>query len=80
MSLDNVLAVAGAARQHPSRCWCSAWPVDRADGLAATFIARLLHKHRWIAYVGLAIILCTGDDFPRRHGSETVAYSSSRRR
>ena len=26
-------------------------------GLAATFIARLLHKHRWIAYVGLAVIL-----------------------
>jgi len=26
-------------------------------GVAATFIARLLHKHRWIAYVGLAIIL-----------------------
>jgi predicted tellurium resistance membrane protein TerC len=26
-------------------------------GVAATFIARLLHKHRWIAYVGLAVIL-----------------------
>ena len=57
MSLDNVLAVAGAAREHP---WVLVFGLGLSIalmGLAATFIARLLQKHRWIAYVGLAVIL-----------------------
>jgi len=57
MSLDNVLAVAGAAREHP---WVLVFGLALSIalmGLAATFIARLLQKHRWIAYVGLAVIL-----------------------
>jgi YjbE family integral membrane protein len=57
MSLDNVLAVAGAAHDHP---WILVFGLALSVllmGVAATFIARLLHKHRWIAYVGLLIIL-----------------------
>lgn len=57
MSLDNVLAVAGAAREHPSVLVIGLALSIALMGLAASFIARLLNKHRWIAYVGLAIIL-----------------------
>ena len=57
MSLDNVLAVAGAAREHPTVLVIGLVMSIALMGLAATFIARLLNKHRWIAYVGLAIIV-----------------------
>ncbi|WP_267634442.1 TerC family protein [Frigidibacter sp. RF13] len=57
MSLDNVLAVAGAAREHPTVLVIGLVLSIALMGLAATFVARLLNKHRWIAYVGLAIIL-----------------------
>lgn len=57
MSLDNVLAVAGAAREHPSVLVLGLGLSIALMGIAANFIARLLNKHRWIAYVGLAIIL-----------------------
>jgi YjbE family integral membrane protein len=57
MSLDNVLAVAGAAREHPLILVFGLLLSIALMGIAATFIARLLQKHRWIAYVGLAIIL-----------------------
>lgn len=57
MSLDNVLAVAGAAHQHP---WVLASGLVLSValmGVAASLIADLLHKQRWIAYVGLLIIV-----------------------
>jgi YjbE family integral membrane protein len=57
MSLDNVLAVAGAARDHPYVLIFGLLLSIALMGIAATFIARLLQKHRWIAYVGLAVIL-----------------------
>ena len=57
MSLDNVLAVAGAAREHPGVLVFGLGLSVALMGLAASFIAGLLHKHRWIAFVGLAIIL-----------------------
>jgi YjbE family integral membrane protein len=57
MSLDNVLAVAGAAREHPGVLVIGLVLSIALMGLAASFIAKLLQKHRWIAYVGLAIIL-----------------------
>jgi YjbE family integral membrane protein len=57
MSLDNVLAVAGAALEHPYVLIFGLVLSIALMGLAATFIARLLQKHRWIAYVGLVIIL-----------------------
>jgi YjbE family integral membrane protein len=57
MSLDNVLAVAGAAREHPGVLIFGLILSIALMGIAASFIARLLQKYRWIAYVGLAIIL-----------------------
>lgn len=57
MSLDNVLAVAGAAHEHP---WIMVFGLVLSIalmGLAATFIAKLLNKYRWIGYVGLVIVL-----------------------
>jgi YjbE family integral membrane protein len=57
MSLDNVLAVAGAAREHPYVLIFGLLLSIALMGIAASFIARLLQKHRWIAYVGLAVIL-----------------------
>jgi YjbE family integral membrane protein len=57
MSLDNVLAVAGAAREHPTVLVIGLVLSIALMGIAATFIARLLNRYRWIAYVGLAIIL-----------------------
>jgi YjbE family integral membrane protein len=56
MSLDNVLAVAGAAHDHPTVLIIGLVLSIALMGLAATFVARLLSKHRWIAYVGLALI------------------------
>ncbi len=57
MSLDNVLAVAGAAREHPGIMVFGLLLSIALMGVAATWIAKLLHKHRWIGYVGLAIVL-----------------------
>jgi YjbE family integral membrane protein len=62
MSLDNVLAVAGAAREHPMILIFGLALSIALMGFAANFIARLLEKHRWIAYVGLAIILSVALD------------------
>jgi YjbE family integral membrane protein len=56
MSLDNVLAVAGAARDHPIVLVFGLVLSIALMGIAASLIARLLQRHRWIAYVGLAII------------------------
>ena len=57
MSLDNVLAIAGAAREHPFVLVPGLLLSIALMGIAANLIGRLLQKHRWIAYVGLAIIL-----------------------
>ncbi len=57
MSLDNVLAVAGAAHGHPTVLIVGLVLSIALMGLAASFIARLLNKYPWIAYIGLAIIV-----------------------
>jgi YjbE family integral membrane protein len=57
MSLDNVLAVAGAAREHPAALVIGLGLSIVLMGVAANVIARMLHRYRWIAYVGLAIIV-----------------------
>ena len=56
MSLDNVLAVAGAAREH---LWVLVVGLTMSVGLmalASTKIAQLLKRHHWIAYIGLVVI------------------------
>jgi YjbE family integral membrane protein len=57
MSLDNVLAVAGAAREHPWVLIAGLVLSVALMGLAANFIARYIERYRWIAWVGLAVIL-----------------------
>lgn len=56
MSLDNVLAVAGAANGHTWVLVVGLTVSVILMGVAATLIARLLEKHRWIAWVGLLIV------------------------
>src|SRR6476659_8726256 len=62
MSLDNVLAVAGAAREHPIVLIFGLLLSIGLMGVAANLVARLLQKHRGIAYVGLMIILYVACD------------------
>jgi YjbE family integral membrane protein len=57
MSLDNVLGVAGAARDHPAILVFGLVFSVALMGLAANFVARIIGRYRWIAYVGLAVIL-----------------------
>jgi len=57
MSLDNVLAVAGAAREHPYVLVFGLVLSVLLMGLAANFIARYIDRYRWIAWVGLIVIL-----------------------
>lgn len=56
MSLDNVLAVAGAAREHPYILGFGLVLSIALMGIASKFIARLLDRFHWIAYIGLLII------------------------
>lgn len=70
MSLDNVLAVAGAAHEHPTVLVFGLALSIALMGFAATFIARLLERHRWIAYIGLAIILFVAAEMIWRGGQE----------
>ncbi|MHC4043303.1 hypothetical protein CV770_06080 [Bradyrhizobium sp. AC87j1] len=57
MSLDNVLAVAGAAREHPYILVFGLLLSVAMMGVAADLLGRVLQKHRWVAYIGLAIII-----------------------
>lgn len=57
MSLDNVLAVAGAAREHPGILIVGLIFAVCLMGVAANVIARYIERYRWIAWVGLAVIL-----------------------
>src|SRR5688572_27454949 len=57
MSLDNVLAVAGAARDHPGILIVGLVFAVALMGIAANLIAKYIERYRWIAYVGLLVIL-----------------------
>ena len=70
MSLDNVLAVAGAARDHPVALVFGLGLSIVLMGVAASLVARLLNRHRWIAYLGLAIILYVACDMIWRGAHE----------
>jgi YjbE family integral membrane protein len=80
MSLDNVLAVAGAAREHPFILIFGLGLSIALMGLAASFIARLLQRHRWIAYLGLVIILYVAFDMCYRGVEELWRETSTFRR
>jgi YjbE family integral membrane protein len=57
MSIDNVLGVAGAAREHPGILIVGLIFAVALMGLAANLIARYIERFRWIGWVGLAVIL-----------------------
>lgn len=57
MSLDNVLAVAGAAQEHSTILIIGLVISIILMGVAANIVAKLLNRYRWIAYVGLAVIV-----------------------
>lgn len=74
MSLDNVLAVAGAARDYPYILIFGLVLSIGLMGLAANYIAGLLQRYRWIAYVGLAIIVYVAIEMTWRGGVEVWPY------
>lgn len=57
MSLENVLAVAGAARNHPIIMFIGLGISIGLMGLAASLIANVIERHRWLAFIGLAMII-----------------------
>jgi YjbE family integral membrane protein len=57
MSLDNVLAVAATAREHPTVLFFGLALSVTLMGLAANLVARLVQRFHWIAWIGLAVIL-----------------------
>jgi YjbE family integral membrane protein len=57
MSLDNVLAVAGAARDHPGILMIGLVFAVALMGIAANLIAKYIERYRWIAWVGLLVIV-----------------------
>jgi len=74
MSLDNVLAVAGAAKEH---LWVLVVGLGISVvlmGVAATFIARLLERFRWIAWIGLLVILYVAIQMIWAGGGEVLPY------
>ena len=74
MSLDNVLAVAGAADGH---IWVLVVGLAFSVvlmGLAASAIARLLERHRWIAWIGLLIVLTIALKLVWDGGQDVLAH------
>ncbi|GAA4250359.1 YjbE family putative metal transport protein [Azospirillum formosense] len=76
MSLDNVLAVAGAAKDHPTILVIGLLLSVVLMGAAANMIAHVLHKHRWIGWVGLAIITYVALDMIWRGSNEVLMHTS----
>ena len=76
MSLDNVLAVAGASLGH---LWVLVFGLTLSIALmavAANYIARLLERHHWIAYIGLAIVAYVAGDMIYRGMSEILTAAA----
>ncbi|AWJ85584.1 hypothetical protein TSH58p_18620 (plasmid) [Azospirillum sp. TSH58] len=76
MSLDNVLAVAGAAKDHPTILVIGLLLSVVLMGAAANMIAHVLHKHRWIGWVGLVIITYVALDMIWRGSNEVLMHTS----
>jgi len=72
MSLDNVLAVTGAAKDHLMILIFGLALSIALMGIAANFIARIMDRYKWIVYVGIALIVYVAGDMIWR-GSMQVA-------
>ena len=75
MSLDNVLAVGGAAQGHHGLLVFGLVLSIALMAFAANFIAKLLHRHGWIAYLGLAVVIYVAGDMTWRGLVEVLAYT-----
>ena len=73
MSLDNVLAVAGAARDHKAVLWLGLALSVVLMAVASSFIARILDRYHWIAWLGFAIIVYVAADMIWAGSHEVVA-------
>jgi YjbE family integral membrane protein len=74
MSLDNALAVAGAARDH---IWLLVGGLALSVALmalAAEWVAGLIVKHKWLAYIGLAVVAYVAIDMILRGTKEIVRF------
>jgi YjbE family integral membrane protein len=76
MSLDNVLAVAGAAKDHPTVLIIGLLLSVVLMGVAANMVAHLLHKHRWIGWIGLLIITYVAADMIWRGSQEVLQHTA----
>ncbi|HYG88172.1 MAG TPA: TerC family protein [Azospirillum sp.] len=76
MSLDNVLAVAGAAKEHPTVLVIGLLLSVILMGAAANMIAHVLHRHRWVGWVGLAIITYVALDMIWRGSQEVLRHTA----
>ena len=74
MSLDNVLAVAGAAKDHLQVMIFGLILSIALMGLAANFVAKLLAKYHWIGYLGLAIIFYVALKMIYHGGDEVLIW------
>ena len=74
MSLDNVLAVAGASHGYPGMLVFGLLLSIMLMAFAANFIARLLQKYHWIAYIGTAIVGYVAIEMIWRGGSEVIRH------
>jgi YjbE family integral membrane protein len=77
MSLDNVLAVAGAAHGHPGMLVFGLILSIALMACAANLVANLLEKYRWLAYVGLAVVGYVALDMVWRGGHEIYGAAAT---
>jgi YjbE family integral membrane protein len=78
MSLDNVLAVAGAARDHLAVLWFGLILSVILMAAASNFIARILDRHHWVAWIGFLIIVYVAGDMIWDGTHEVVAATGTR--
>ncbi len=76
MSLDNVLAVAGASVNHPFILAIGLVLSIGLIGIASSYVARLLHRHPWISYAGLFIVLYVAITMVVRGSTEVMQAMS----
>ncbi len=74
MSLDNVLAVGGAAQGHHAILVFGLVLSIALMAFTASFIARLLHRYNWIAYLGLAVLVWVSGDMIWRGAVDVLDY------
>jgi YjbE family integral membrane protein len=77
MSLDNVLAVAGAAREHPGILIVGLIFAVALMGIAANIIAQYIERYRWIAWIGLVVIVYVAFKMIYEGWTEVQPYAMS---